>query len=836
MTQNSNYTGNNATSGNLSVVSSEVFNNQHIQPVASMKMGDTENPQGSSHNVQMESDKFGVSIHTRVMGSHSTRPGAVTVNESSVIREPTWDITKWVERPQVVESVTWSTALPPTFVLSSLNIPSDLLVTKFNSTPFNSFKYWRGDIELHIQTSGTPFHQGTVIMAYLPLVGAGPLVTQYTNNINTLTSIQHVILHANSSTSACMTIPFINPNLYVDTEASNFMDQSLGRVVIVVMNPLKAATGASTSINVNVVAQFKNSQFKIPRYQAEGLIEKYFGVSMGSVIQKMLPKNIIADSVDMALGLIGLDKPTSIERGPPMRMLGTSYMNSTADIEYIDKFTLFPSKLQETDASIFGVNDNEMLMSSLLSRFTYVGSFDQSTSNAPGTVLATVPLTPMIVPIVTTTSTAAPYQSYSNNLPLLQYVSLPYHYWKGGLSFKIQVVGTSFHNTKIFAAIQYGKYTASASPVSLPQATNQYGYAFEVNQGSTEFEFTVPYVSQYHQLLIPGSAGFLYNQATTMGVLTIYVLNELAVSNNVPSSISYNLFLAGASDFALNTLSSTNSAVVPNIDYVFSAESLFEDPMAVTIQTDKNVISPSNIVAERSDVSDQSVNSLIDYLKKYNLIFSGKAPLSNTVPNYRLFYINQLFRPPSLSSGDIINTAFFNAFSTTSALYRGYRGPLRFKIVLRTAGDVTQSARVFYIPPRPVSSLTVEQAVVSALVDDPIAIVNRNRPWLHTNVANSVAKTMEIEIPYANYTNFIVPGYNESDLGSLLIQFDAANSGADDVQYDIFAALGDESKFGVFRGVPSVSIGLNPTTGFPLDPSLAWTASGSALFSLYQLK
>lgn len=800
--------------------------------------------QGSVTDTQLSSDKFGVNVVTRPMGSHSQRVGAVSLQDNAIIREPLWDITKWVERPQVIDSNSWTTSFPTGSILASFDIPAGLLVNKFLKAPFTSFKYWRGDIELHLQTSGTPFHQGTIIMAYLPNIRVGSaLYTDIVKNFSALTSIQHVILHANTSTSACMSIPFINPNVYIDIDDSSSQHtNSTGSIVIVVFNPLDAASGASTAINVSLVAQLRNSQFKVPRYQAEGLIEQVFGTSGGKFIQRMLPKNIIADSIDMALGLFGLDRPTSIERMAPMKMIGTNYMNSSVDIDYIDKLTLFPSEMQETSPATFGVADDEMAIDSLKRRFTYVGSFNQTLTDTPGTALASVPLSPMVVPLLTTTSAVAPFLPFENKIPLLEYISLPFKYWKGGLSFKIQVVATSFHNTRIFAAIRYGETGATPSGISLAQATNQYGFAFEVNQGSSEFEFTVPYVAKRHQLLVPGLAGAsAYNNDNCMGTLSIYVLNELAVSNNVSSTITYNLFIAGASDFSLNTLSHDNCAVYPVLSNggTFAAESLFSDPTAVQMQEDVNILSPSSSLNFRTDVNDKSVVSLAETLKKYTLVYTGVFDTS-TDEKYQNFSIATLFRDPVVSMTTICPTRY-NHFLNISAMYQAIRGPMRFKIVLRS-NTPTASARVYYVPPftNNTNYVTTIGEIVSGLSPDT-TVINRTRPNLQFNVLNSTQKTAEIEIPYSTSMNYTIMASNSFPntihnlYGAIIIAFDKNTFSTVENYFDIYVAFGDETKFGVFCGPPRVKV--SPALAAPtaLDTSSCWSNVRSLSYNLTQL-
>lgn len=799
---------------------------------------------GSVVQNQMNEKFLGVNIHTRPMGVHSSRLGAVTATEHDVICEPGWNVMNWAQRPQVVSSVQWASTATSHTSLFTLDLPSGLLTTTFAATPFNSFLYWRGDIELHLQTSGTPFHQGTIIMYYVPLSPTGgSSVATANSSFAVSTGLQHTILHANASTSACMTIPFISPNSYLNIKDGFNFNSSLGTLKVEVFNPLQAATGASASINVSLIAQFKNSSFKIPRTQAplvaQGLIEKIFGKSGGRILQDMLPENVIADTVDSALGIIGLDKPSSIERGCPMKMVGTQYMNSSSEIDYLDKFSLFPGKLQMTTPITYGVDNNECEFSYLKKKYTYFGTFSQSITQTPGKLLCQFPISPVVVPLQTT-SPATPYNQVANYVPLLEYITLPFQYWKGGLNFKIQVVATSFHNTKIFAAVKYGVYTA-AGDTTVADASNQYGFAFEVNQGATEFEFTVPYVAQRHQLYVPGGddAGFQYSDKTAMGSVAIYVLNELAVSNNVPSTIAYNLFIAGAEDYCVNTIGCNNLGCYAqnNTATTFVAQSIISPLIDQEISTDQNVISPKQKICLRNDVNERSITSIMEPLKKYNLI-SVIQPTINENYTTGYFELNSIFRIPVYTTVSALNPSAYSLPRYLSTMYRGYRGPMRIKIIVESF-PIGYSMKIIYAPPHgsatdAISGLT--DPILASFNSIESASLNENRPGLHVAYINSTSKTAEIELPYTTSFNFSLIDKSSqngrllgpaSELGIIMYAISndtPATSTTFKPRINLYVAYGDETKLGVFTGTPYVEVAAIPGSTTPVYPG-SWTSS-----------
>jgi hypothetical protein len=805
-------------------------------------------PSGSVVENQLNSRDLGINIMTRPMGSHSQRESATTLTSDDVIRENPWDIQKWVERPQVIGSYQWNVTDTTSTVLAAYNLPTDIFsASPFFSSPFSYFQYWRGDIQLHLQTSGTPFHLGTLIMYYVPLrTKVDPVAIDSNFNFSTSTTLQHTILHANASTSACMTIPFINPYSYlnVNEEADNLRGCT-GTVYIVVMNPLNAATGASQRINVSLFAQFMNSQFKIPRnpaFLAQGLIERVFGTSAGKVIQKMLPRNIIADSIDSALGIVGLDKPTSIERGAPMKMIGTQYLNSSVEIDYLDKFTLFPSVLQETMPNTFSVTNNECEFDFLKKKFSYFGTFSQTISQGPGSVLAQVPLCPVVAPLYTP-SGMAPYSSIRNAIPLIEYISLPFNFWKGGLTFKVQVVATSFHNSKIFAAVLYDKYD-DAADTTVTNATSRYGFAFEINQGATEFEFTVPYVSQSPQLNIPmyRRTPLPYDAATSMGTLVFYVINELAVSNNVPSTISYNMFVAGADDYSVNTLQPAPFVYAYRPTGVtFEAQSILSTPLSntdVTDQVENVVVSPS-IIQVRTDLNEKSIDSILQPLKKYNLISVYTVSLNSAQDRY--FPLCSLFNFPSFVNASYLAPTTYTNLNYFSRMYRGFRGPIRLKFVLMNNPPIDATFGVYFYPPNAAFSTT---GAIYGDTNTSLTSIDSNtlttalcRPNAQVALINSTQKSAEIEIPYTTAVNFSTMSnlsnsasviLSDEQIGTIYIRNEGRITGDPQTcTIQVYCALGDEFKFGVFSGVPSATMQVNSASGAPSE-SCVYRASVTA--------
>jgi hypothetical protein len=798
-------------------------------------------PNQLNDNIFNSKDDLGVNITTRPVSSRPHRMHAFShSHDSSFIKEGNWTLDKMVEKPAFITNFVWNTTQASHSVLYSAVLPTDILVSALQKSTVNNFLYWRGEIELHFQVLGTPFHTGCLMASFVPLSRRATGATfPIVNNFAALSVNPTAYLQPNSSTSAVMTIPFVTPYEYLDVLNNNDINnQQLGTISVVVLNQLAAATGSSTAVEVSVFAKFVGNQFKVPRFTPEGMFssaaQSLFGRSLGNIIQSMLPENIIADSVDTLMDVVGLDKPSTVLLQEPMRPLSTQYLNSNRGIDFIDKFELNPSNMQPVDPETFGSTADDMLMQDLFSRYSYLGTFNLTTADAGGKIIGAIPLSPCPAPISTSNLGSA------SQVPLLQYLSYPFKFWRGGLKYKIQVVSTSMVTAKIYASVNYGVYANFLPTVSRQALTAQYGFAFEINQGSNTFEFDVPYVSSFPQLIMPNSNAI--NSECALGLLSFVVVNPLTISNNSPDLVRFNVFLAGAEDFELSTLSGTfmypligNPYPAPALSSIeedelmnFEPESL--QPMETVLdQVDQTHSAPilapqQNEKSKIPSKAERPVDNVYDLLRKYQMtatLFS-RIPSNteatnasigfNVVNIYDMISTNTgLYSAPNLS----YRASLINYFSP---IFRLFKGPLRFKIVsLKPFNGCFQAYYVPYIDRTQIwTDAEIRQYFIEALSftsTTTTALFKNTQPQLMSQTANGFQNTLEFEIPFATPLKSIIldsvsqpPSLMDSPLGKLVIvaipnfpQTEAVN-----IPFQIYIAFGDETRFGLPIAVPRI--------------------------------
>lgn len=813
-------------------------------------------PIDTRHGVQLNSREI-TSIAERLQytGDHDM--------SDATIRETPWDLARIVERPTLVTSFRWTTNVNE--VVYRGTIPASVLPIKLAKIPFETFQYWRGDVTLRLQVAGSPLVQGILAMTFVPLVDRAELDSM-SWDLSSLSINPTVYLFANTNTHAELRIPFNHFQSYLNTDFPveplfATRNQSLGCVVIYVLQPLKTG-GTVTSVNVSLFSILENSQFKVPRLsstigQAESGVMSAISSLMqvggnllspimesvgtharhvvdqvsnetvngliSTVASKALPMNFIGDSIDAvgdvltgALGFLGLDNPTiPTEMGRQVIKTNGS-MNYAVGPEHIEKMAIMPSAMSLVTPETFATVTDEMDVDYLYRRYSYLASFTVPVDAVAGSVIWNVPMSPFptLVTDPTTGQSVVPAGSIIQKsvwFPLISYLGLPYRYWTGGLKYKFIVSASSMHTCKLYVAFNYGITT---NPTSLLDASSQYGVAIEINQGSNEFEFSVPYVATRPYLEVCRG-----NQSVndSMGVMSVVVMNPLVAPVSVAQTIDVVVFIAGSDDFSYEFLAQMNPAVpvfttgrpveitsandaIAPLNYYkvaspFCQHDLGEIGSAESGLLDTQSIAPTNVTATVTDVATPDENShdhqvappqltttvddhfgitsisLRNMLKKYQMV--RRYPLLELDPTsehnsvYCRITVSDMFRlplmvsPPGGSKPLVPDSTSSGMLAWATGMFRQFKGSLRFKVVVSaTTLNVPLRMTAFFLP-GPVD----DDQNLANVRSDVSTMMAYTDPWLQYNnnfyftaistprmsILNGVlSNVLEFEIPYSS--------------------------------------------------------------------------------------
>lgn len=798
-------------------------------------------------------DSLGITLSTRAVASTVGRDVSSHQNQlNHSTLESSWNLSNMVERTTLIKTITWRSAIndPAGTVLDKFILPLDLLVNHLNNAPFDNFTYWRGDIDVHFQVNATPMHQGMVKAVYCPLTFIDAF-DQVLDDSMSISINPHVNLFANANSSVKLTIPFMSQFNYLNVESGDLIRSSLGSLALVVFNPLESSPNSTQDVTISMFCTFRNSEFKVPRLkddvrplrslkfkpQSSGIVSTVLDIAkplvmagVGTLTGGLIPQELLSDGIDLLRGVTGLDNPSDYSNHPIQSFSGP--MNYATGPCPIEKLAPFPAEVATIGTDDISMHTDEMAFSHLFSRSTYIGTFDLTVDNTPGEVLASFPVNPN--PMVVAARFA--------RQPLIGYFAMPFQLWKGGISYKVEVVSTSLQTCKLFIAFNPGTYRPTET-FPLPSIATQYGMAIEVNQGSNTFEFTAPYISQSPFLNVPHSYGFQQSGVsaeTTVGYINVVVLNRLICPNNTPTTIHFNVYTAGAEDFIVRNLSTTNiwapiedpgeeqdQEPEPKLEMVsvklnslsFKPQSLNQIPLNVPEQKEPIVDNPVTLApSQPQNTGSGTINpgtslTFKDYCKK--LQFSGIREFS--------------------SSGTILPLNSFLAIDTNSrnnglipyitAPFRCMHGGLRFKLqqvsTSETAALAVMQFRAYYLPPidRPYTG-NVTQEFLSQFQE---TTVDTGIPYTRLNVSvmNSIQRTLYFEVPYSVIYDFMLTDHRAdvtfnstyTDYGSVLIFADGPiEEFLDTFKVSIHFSFADETRsFGLYK-IPVLS---RPAPIFP---------------------
>jgi hypothetical protein len=502
-----------------------------------------------------------------------------------------------LDKPFLVTTVNWSTAATNFTELWRLPFPSSIMSNPLARVPFDAATFFQARMCCMLQVSGTPMHQGLILVAALP--HNTPAIT----NPNQILSAPHVFLNATESTSVCLECPMYTPSSIYRTLdptattnnlmiATSYYGTDVFDLVFFVMDALTVSSGSATSISISVHNIFKEAQFYVPKvglmnWQAQCGVEKLWAFKSKAEVstrcacgeKKMsddrLESNFVAegflttlwkmptkifdglatglkmvsgDLIDYGRGVVaqltGFHNPNvpTIEE----RMLATfrNFPNNVDQPVYLEVLDNHAQFSRIYDDYYFRTEQDEMDLRFLTSKPVFVGKFSVLSTDVAGKNLFAYPMTPMVEASIT--GSVANTSFYSP----LRTIYEASRYWRGDLKMHIQAVCTNFHFCKI---IVLKNYAMTDAPISYSSAiVPAYNNIHNINTDTLEFSaggqiqtIDLKYNSNLRQ--IECTKDYVLN-AISHGIAYGYLVQPLTYNSNVPTTITFNVYISGGDD------------------------------------------------------------------------------------------------------------------------------------------------------------------------------------------------------------------------------------------------------------------------------------------------
>jgi hypothetical protein len=388
--------------------------------------------------------------------TNSYTPSLVSPGMEGYVAETAWSYDHIAQKPQICMTVNWDTTQARGTEIGHITIPGDLdTLNNLHTSVFRQHYLVRWDsIEYTAVYSANPFVSG---LACMSAIMGGHYTTKDSNYIRAITS-NRVDFNACAMTQGCLVVPWNYSMPWMcTTKLWVLRPKEQHTLAFFVISPLKGTEGAEPSIPIRVTMKFN-------------------GLKLASPIP---PHATIFEGYNKSTNVVG-------------------QMNSsqdTASVVYYPKSNIFANYqpgtdiLQNRETAVepaFLDPDTESQMS--VDVFTKTEGirayFNWSVTDQPGTVLHTVPVTPVLAQDLGTTTVP------------LAYISRFAQRWRGDISFRNVVVKSAFHTGKLFIA-----------HVPLGETINSINYMSFVNyivdlKEDNIFEFSIPFLSDHQTLRV----------------------------------------------------------------------------------------------------------------------------------------------------------------------------------------------------------------------------------------------------------------------------------------------------------------------------------------------
>lgn len=722
-----------------------------------------------------------------------------------------------------------------------------------------NYNLMRCKLHLKVVVNGNGFQYGRLIGSYLPFGGTFDDLSQNASlvpeDIVQASQQPHIYMDPTTSSGGEMVLPF-----YFYENSVNIPNSAwsvLGRMTIRSINALKHANGATDTVSVSVFAWAEDVSLSVltsrdtftlsPQSGKEDEIDKANkeGIVSGpattiakaagalSMIPQIAPfataTATAATTVAKVAKAFGYCRPTVVKDSEPFKPVPISDLAITNNPDCVRKLTVDSKQELSIDPRIAGLGSADALsIREIAMKESYLTKFSWNIGTAGETML----WNSRVSPVLWAENSLTP-KGY--HFPACAMAALPFEYWTGSMTFRFQVVCSSFHKGRLKVVYDPGWL-----------ATNEYNTNYlQVIDIADQTDFSVTIGNGQQTSLLdhsrPGldSVTTLYGSSTFTsgepgnGVLGVYVVNELTTPNStVNNDIEINVFISAGDDFEVFVPGSHFQ------NFVFSPQS-GKEPLVPESQNTIEPSAPEHEATESLGPQDtnhenlnavftgESVQSFRTLLKRYNLHTAiGDSTTGDRVINIRRSGYPYL-RGNVTGAVDLTTAlAPYNYCQTVlihwvTMAFSGWRGSIRWKYLPLTGFDNvsytverepgTFSTNAYTNLNTPAANFT-SLGSAGYLTLDPTFSSPATRGCAFQN--SNINPCIEFEVPYytkyrfcpgkfANYTTTVGNGAWAGLFGGDRFDLDIHVTGKTDGDWlGAYCAVGEDFQCYFFTGLP----------------------------------
>nr|WPV63255.1 MAG: polyprotein [Wufeng shrew iflavirus 11] len=449
----------------------------------------------------------------------------------------------------IAKQFQWKTSDTPGKEVASLILPLDVLQANVNSPnvmPFFVHHYARFDMKVKIQVSSVRLQIGQLQSNWFyGASAADPAVFDLYDNVYSASQRLHCLNSAGQANDGTIDIPYwsafsacpIKTDSLQSVTNTSILD--LGKLSIKVLNQLKVASGVSNEVSVTVWVSIDNVEFRAMKSRALG------NILIDPAVEQM---DVIGGTVKAAESILPTLSKIFNADNPPAHTNSISFQptasHSFANTDgVVERVRVMRADPISQTPKVPGFKNKDNTLFELCRKWSLVETIQWKTSHEAGVVLFDHFSSPRLFSSPSNSHTEG-NGSKTYYPTILNYLSRHFAYWSGELEVRLDVIANTFYTGRIAPYIVPGMNKV----VSLRDASCSSGQVFDL-QENLSFVFTIPFYANTPAWPVYSEMAHPNFEELAPSVTTLYVINRLVTSDNVPDTVDINIYLRGSTNF-----------------------------------------------------------------------------------------------------------------------------------------------------------------------------------------------------------------------------------------------------------------------------------------------
>lgn len=754
-------------------------------------------------------------------------------NETTAMSTGDLQLGEFFSRPILLTSISWTPDLAG--FGTSFDPWSMFFGNKRVINRINNFNLLSANLHIKAVVNGNGFYYGRAMMDYIPLYVVDGVSQFNLSNKTTLVNASqrlHLQIDPTTSSGGEMVLPFIWHYDKISIPSASW--SSLGTMFIREMNLLKHANAATTPIEINIYAWAEDVELSIPTASNSSALINQSGdeygldkfqemaTALASTADSVNPTTIgsyvrasqlAVSGLGKLANMMGFSRPPDNDSVPFRRKIVTNLANTDA---HDGSVKLAVDSKQELSVGCEPINvstGDELDIATICAKQTLIAQAYWDLTHAVGDPLFYSKVSPMLH-----ATEAIPVNFYPS---AMMYAALPFRFWRGKVKFRFQVVASSFHRGRLL--VTWNPTTTASQEVNVVCSTiidldKERECVLEIPWGQVSSFLTVPapVVATKGWLTNPGAAVLPINNTYDNGIVSVYVINTLAVPNTTATAlVGINVYVsmeeaqfAVPDDVAISNISFTanQSGVEPDI----------EVPMPINVDTTRALEDTAAVDTLMMMYMGERITSFRTLLKRYvyhmSTVIQGTAATNRClrVTEFSAFPYYQGTRANGIYTG--VNTCRTTFINFLTPCFLAQRGGIRIKLV---NANVASSVCNRFMSVRRTRGLTYTNTATSLTSTPTEAQVNAEASFAYAGSGLEVTDTnlqgtLEFEVPFQKQIRFCAAKNigNTTALAPVSehVHFESiglSNSATDNLQLLHYVSAAEDFSLLLWQGAPA---------------------------------